>query len=125
MDWNAWAERATASLDMTAGADPQRWVSLFATGGTYADPVNAPTADLASIFDVTQSTFPDWHMTVTSAAGDDHQGVMEWISDGTLVGGPRITLRGCSVIHLDGSGSVLRWRDYFDMADFERQARAR
>jgi hypothetical protein len=59
---------------------------------------------------------------VTGAAGDVRGGVIEWVSHGHLPHGSEVSLHGCSVIRLGVDGRVMRWRDYFDMAEFERQA---
>jgi hypothetical protein len=123
-DWARWAVRAVDTLTMTPGASDEAWVNLFAPGGTYEDPVTGRTADVASVFDVTRTSFPDWKMTVTSSAGNRRGGVVEWTSHGHLPHGPEVVLHGCSVIDLSSEGKILRWRDYFDMGEFDRQTAA-
>jgi limonene-1,2-epoxide hydrolase len=122
MDWDAWARRAVATLTMTSGSTDVAWKDLFAPNGTYQDVMTKETADLGSVYDITRSAFPDWCMTVIHAAGDDGGGVIEWESAGHLPHGPSVVLHGCSVIDLSSDGKVTRWRDYFDMGEFTRQA---
>lgn len=123
VNWNKWATRAVDTLTMTPDATDADWVALFAPGGTYEDPVNARTEDVASVFAMTRATFADWSMRVTTAAGDERGGSIEWDGHGHLPHGPAVTLHGCSVIHSGTGGLVTRWRDYFDLGEFERQAR--
>ncbi|HVA05349.1 MAG TPA: nuclear transport factor 2 family protein [Acidimicrobiales bacterium] len=122
MNWTEWANDAVATLAMSSGQGDEAWVGLFAPGGTYQDPVTAQTSDVAAVFAVTRSSFPDWEMTVTSASGDSTGGVMEWIGRGHLPHGPAVVLHGCSVIDLSSEAKVVRWRDYFSMGEFARQA---
>ncbi len=122
MDWTAWAEQAVDTLTMTPSSTDEAWRELFAPDGTYQDAVTAQTVDVASVYAMTRSSFPDWKMTVTSAAGDTQGGFIEWESSGHLPHGPAVTLHACSVIDLSPDGKVTRWRDYFDMGEFTRQA---
>jgi hypothetical protein len=122
IDWSEWAAHAAATLTMARQPNDEAWIALFASGGTYQDPVTERTSDVAAVFAVTRSTFADWEMTVTAASGDASGGVMEWISKGHLPHGPEVILHGCSVIDLSADAKVLRWRDYFDMGEFTRQA---
>jgi hypothetical protein len=124
MDWTEWATQAVSTLTMRTQATDRDWVELFASGGTYQDAVTERTTDVASVFAITRSAFPDWEMTVTATSGDEQGGVIEWTSHGHLPHGPEVVLHGCSVISLTPAGRVLRWRDYFDMGEFNRQAGA-
>jgi limonene-1,2-epoxide hydrolase len=121
VNWQDWALGAVDTLTMTPDATDVAWVALFADGGTYQDPVTQRTADVASVFALTRATFADWRMTVTRASGDGGGGAIEWVSSGHLPQGTAVTLHGCSVIALSDQGAVVRWRDYFDMGEFERQ----
>jgi hypothetical protein len=121
-NWNTWAAAAVNTLTMEPGANNAAWVALFAPSGTYQDPMTAPTTDVAAVYALTRTTFPDWMMLVSSAVGDLDGGAIEWISQGHLPHGPAVTLHGCSVIRLNGDALVVRWRDYFDMGEFTRQA---
>jgi hypothetical protein len=123
MDWGGWATDAVRTLTMTPGATDAAWVALFAPGGTYQDAVTARTTDVAAVYRITRASFPDWEMVVTGTWGDIRGGAIEWTSHGHLPHGPSVSLHGCSVIALKGVGLVERWRDYFDMGEFERQAR--
>lgn len=118
VDWDRWA----ASLEMTfaVGSDA-RFRDLFAPGGTFSDPVTAPTTDIGSIEQITESSFPDWHQEVSSIRGDDGSGAFEWVGRGTLGGTTPIEIHGCTVVAVDSSGLVTAWRDYFDLKEVERQ----
>ena len=122
MDFATWASDAVETLTMRPGASAQAWVDLFAPGGTYADPLTEATSDVTAIYAITEATFPDWAMTLAHVRGDHGGGVIEWIGRGHLRTGPLVTLHACSVIDLDTAGLVVRWRDYFDMGEFERDA---
>ncbi len=122
MEFALWATSAVDTLTMGPGASAQPWVDLFAPGGTYADPLTAPTSDVAAVHALTRATFPDWAMTIVAAHGDEGGGVIEWVGGGHLGTAVRVTLHACSVVHLDAGGRVERWRDYFDMGEFSRQA---
>jgi hypothetical protein len=122
MDWHAWAIRAVDTLTMNPTSTDAAWLGLFASGGTYQDPVTGRTGDLTSVYDITRASFPDWRMTVNAARGDERGGVIEWISHGHLPHGPEVVLHACSVITLTPEGAVATWRDYFDMGEFDRQA---
>jgi limonene-1,2-epoxide hydrolase len=110
---------------MTPDSTDAGWVALFAPGGTYQDPVTARTEDVASVYALTRATFADWAMRVSGASGDARGGTIEWVSHGHLPDGSAVTLHGCSVIHLGPDGLIVRWHDYFDMGEFERQAQPR
>jgi hypothetical protein len=125
INWGEWATGAVTTLTMSPGASAAAWVALFAPGGTYQDPVTVQTLDVASVYDQTQASFPDWSMCVTAASGDRWGGAIEWVSQGHLPHGPAVSLHGCSVVQLNSDGLVVRWRDYFDMAEFERQAQTK
>jgi len=122
VDWNDWTARAARALDLTSGATLEDWVGLFAPGGTYEDPVNPRTADVGSIHLMTKATLPDWRSTVLSVTGDSAAAAFEWIGEATAAG-QSIRMAGCTVVHLNAGGLVTRWRDYFDMKDFEDQLR--
>ena len=125
VNWSTWATRAVNTLGMAPDVTDEAWVALFAPGGTYQDPMTGRTSDVVSVFAITRSTFADWQMTVTNASGDVHGGAIEWVSHGHLPQGPSVTLHGCSLIHLAEDRRVIRWRDYFDMGEFDRQVSPR
>ncbi len=123
VDWVAWTARAARALDLTAGASLEDWVGLFAAGGTYEDPVNPCTTDVGSIHLLTKATLPDWRSTILSVTGDSTTGAFEWVGEAT-VGHRRVRMTGCTIVEVDDAGLATRWRDYFDMKDFEAQLRS-
>jgi hypothetical protein len=116
MDWSSWAERLETALG-PEGDFP----SFFASGALFSDPVNAPTADIAGIEEMTKASFPDWRQEITWVHGDDGGGVFEWIGRGTLGGTIPIEMHGCTVVDVNGDGLVTRWRDYFDLKEIDAQ----
>jgi hypothetical protein len=116
VDWSAWAHKLEAAL----GGDGS-FLALFAPGALFSDPVNAPTADLASIEEMTKASFPDWRQEVLSVHGDASGGSFEWLGRGTLGGTTPIEIHGCTVVDVDADGLVVRWRDYFDLKEIEAQ----
>ncbi|HLN41114.1 MAG TPA: nuclear transport factor 2 family protein [Acidimicrobiales bacterium] len=118
VDWEDWTKRLRTAL----GADATvRLRELFAPGGVFSDPVTAPTTDIKSVEDITDSSFPDWQQDVTSSHGDRSGGAFEWVGRGTLGPGLRIEMQGCTMVELDADGQVTRWRDYFDLKEIEKQ----
>jgi hypothetical protein len=116
MDWTSWAARLEQALG-PVGDFP----SFFAPGALFSDPVNAPTPDIAAIEEMTKASFPDWHQEILSVHGDDTGGAFEWIGRGTLGGTIPIEIHGSTVVDVDGSGLVTRWRDYFDLKEIDAQ----
>jgi len=116
MDWAGWARRLEAAL----GAEGD-FASFFAPGALFSDPVNAPTADIASIEEMTKASFPDWRQEITWVHGDDVAGTFEWIGRGTLGGTVPVEIHGCTVVDIDDRQLVTRWRDYFDLNAIEAQ----
>jgi hypothetical protein len=107
---------------MALGANATvRLRTLFAPNGKFTDPVTASTTDIGSVEDITDASFPDWQQEVTSSHGDASGGAFEWIGRGTLGGGIRIEMHGCTMVELDPDGLVTRWRDYFDLKEIEKQ----
>jgi hypothetical protein len=118
MEWDEWTTRLTSALG--AGATV-RLRELFAPDGVFGDPVTASTTDIASIEDMTDASFPDWKQVVTCSHGGPAGGAFEWIGSGTLGGRTRVEIHGCTMVELDASGLVTRWRDYFDLKEVEKQ----
>lgn len=115
VDWPAWASRFERS------SGPDEFQALFAPGGTFQDPVTAPTADVRAVAEHTGSIFPDRSQQVTSIRGGDDWAFFEWQGAGTYRGpgaenGPGFPVRmaGATVVEVDASGLVTRWRDYLD-----------
>ncbi len=118
VEWEDWTKRLRQAL----GADATvRLRTLFASDGVFTDPVTASTTDIGSVEDITDSSFPDWQQEVTATHGDSSGGAFEWIGRGTLGGGIRIEMHGCTMVELDADGLVTRWRDYFDLKEIEKQ----
>jgi hypothetical protein len=118
VEWEDWTEKLSKALGANATI---RLRTLFASDGVFTDPVTASTTDIASVEDITDASFPDWEQEVTSAHGDSSGGAFEWIGRGTLGGGIRIEMHGCTMVELDADGLVTRWRDYFDLKEVEKQ----
>jgi hypothetical protein len=127
MDWNAWARKAEAAVDMAAKGN---WKGLFAPGAKFADPANQPTDDLSDIVRQTR-VFPDWTQEITSIRGGDDWAVFEWIGratyappDPTAPGhGAKIEMHGATIVEVDADGLVTSWRDYLDRKEPEDQIR--
>ncbi len=117
MDWSAWAEE----LEKALGPEGD-FPAFFAPGALFSDPVNAPTADIAAIEEMTNASFPDWRQEILWVHGDDVGGAFEWIGRGTLGGTIPIEIHGSTVVDVNSEGLVTRWRDYFDLKEIERQA---
>lgn len=124
-DWNAWKDRFETSLG------PDDFGALFADGGTFQDPVTAPTTDVRAVAEHTASIFPDWHQEVHTIRGGEDWAVFEWSGSGTYRGpgaeaGPGfgVTMQGATVIEVDSAGLVTRWRDYLDTNDAIQQVMA-
>ena len=129
MDWDGWARRAEAALDVAGRGD---WRGLFAEGATFADPATVdPTTDLRGVSRDTKKIFPDWRQQITSIRGGDDWAVFEWVGCATYSPGPdrpghgaAITMHGATIIEVDGDGLVTTWRDYLDRKEPEIQIRA-
>jgi hypothetical protein len=128
-DWEAWARRCEAALDVEGRGD---WRGLFAPGATFADPhTTTPTADLRSISRDTRAIFPDWTQEITSIRGGEDWAVFEWIGRATFTppdpsspgAGCRIEMHGATIIEVDADGLVTSWRDYLDRKEPEQQIR--
>ncbi len=116
MDWKSWVEKIESAL----GADGD-FLSLFAPGALFSDPVNAPTTDIAAIEAMTNASFPDWRQQITSVHGDGSGCAFEWIGRGTLGGTTPIEIEGCTVLDVDDRGLITCWRDYFDLKAIDAQ----
>lgn len=129
MDWEAWARRAEAALDVAGRGD---WKGLFAPGAVFSDPqTTTPTSDLRSISRDTRAVFPDWTQEIVRIRGGDDWAFFEWIGRATYTpadpeqpgAGARIEMHGASVIEVDAEGLVTSWRDYLDRREPEQQIR--
>jgi hypothetical protein len=128
-DWDAWARKAEAAIDVANRGD---WKGLFASGASFADPATASTEDLRSIARDTAAIFPDWTQEITSIRGGEDWAVFEWIGRATYTGrtadepgsGTRIEMHGATIIEVDEDGLVTSWRDYLDRKEPEEQIRA-
>jgi SnoaL-like domain len=120
MDWEGLAREFEVATDARR-SEPGRFSALFASGGTYQDPVNPPLSDFDELGRQTDQATPDWHCEITAIAGGERAGAMEWIGRATLFGRAPFELHGCAYVEVDGQGLVTRWRDYFDLTEIERQ----
>ena len=72
--------------------------------------------------------FPDWHAQVRRVVSQEGVIVVEWTATGTFShrfrgrepNGRRFERSGCSVAEVD-RGLIVRYRDYFDRAQFLQQ----
>ena len=120
MDWEAWARRAEAAIDMEAKGD---WKGLFAPGATFTDPANPSTSDLRDISRQTRDVFPDWRQEITWIRGGDDWAVFEWIGRATFRNEAPVEMHGATVVEVDADGLVTRWQDYLDRKEPEEQVR--
>jgi hypothetical protein len=124
MDWEAWARRAEAALDVASRGD---WQGLFAPGAVFGDPQTPSTTNLRSIAKQTRTIFPDWRQEITTIRGGDDWAVFEWIGRGTfsMPGvpgvGTAVSIHGATIVEVDAAGLVTRWRDYLDRKEPEEQ----
>ena len=121
MDWEAWARKAEAAIDVEAKGD---WKGLFAPGATFADPANERTEDLKDIVRQTKVAFPDWRQKITRIRGGDDWAVFEWIGRATYNGEAPVEMHGATIVEVDDRGLVTSWRDYLDRKEPEDQIRA-
>ena len=114
MDWQEWARK----VEQTEGTDA--FVSLFAPGAQFRDPVTPWTADVRRVSEQTKAIFPDWRQRIDTIRGGDDWAVWEWTGTATFYpAGPdrpgiAIAMEGATVVEVDGDGLVTRWRDYLD-----------
>lgn len=126
IDWDAWARKVEAAVDMRSRGD---WAGLFAPGAHFADPAQS-TGDLRAVARGTRELFPDWNQEVTSIRGGDRWAFFEWIGRATYApegGGPgagaAIEMHGATIVEVDADGLVTSWRDYLDRKQPEEQIR--
>lgn len=130
-DWDAWARRVERALDVATRSDTD-FQDLFAPDAVYIDPTQtAVTSELPEVSRHTKAAFPDWTTEVVSIRGSEKWAALEWIGRGTytphdeLGATPTaIELPGVTLVDIDGSGLVTRWRDYFDMKAVEDKIRS-
>ena len=128
MDWDAWARKAEAALDVAGRGD---WTGMFAPGATFADPATTtPTADVRKISRDTRHIFPDWRQAISRIRGGDDWAFFEWIGyatyspgEGQPGHGTPIEMHGATVVEVDADGLVTTWRDYLDRKEPEQQIR--
>jgi ketosteroid isomerase-like protein len=125
VDWQAWARRFEAVDDLDS------WVALFAEERAFRDPVTSWTSDIHGVAELTRSIFPDWTQRVDSIRGDDRWAVFEWTGRGTYRGpgaegtpGVAVVMEGATIVEVDASGKVTRWRDYLDTNESIQQIQA-
>lgn len=121
MDWEAWARRAEAAIDVAGKGD---WKGLFAPDARFEDPANPSTGDLRDIVRQTKVAFPDWRQEITRIRGGDDWAVFEWIGRATYNGEAPVEMHGATVVEVDGQGLVTSWRDYLDRKEPEDQIKA-
>ncbi len=125
MDWEAWARRFESADDLDS------WVALFAEERAFRDPVTPWTADIHGVSELTRSIFPDWEQRVDRIRGGERWAVFEWTGRGTYQGpgaegtaGIPVVMEGATIVEVDASGKVTRWRDYLDTNESIQQIQA-
>ena len=110
MDWQAWARRFEAVDDLDS------WVALFAAERAFRDPVTPWTSDIQRVDDI---------------RGGERWAVFEWTGRGTYKGpgaegtaGVAVVMEGATIVEVDASGKVTRWRDYLDTNESIQQIQA-
>jgi hypothetical protein len=126
VDWEAWARRAEAAIDVAARGD---WRGLFAPDAHFGDPATPDTTDLRGVSRQTRDLFPDWTQEITTIRGTEEWAVFEWIGratysgPGAAAGGVPIEMHGATIVQVDAAGLVTSWRDYLDRKEPEEQIR--
>ena len=101
--------------------DAEQLASYFTEDAVYhnmpmtpAEGIEAVTAALAG---VSQMTSRGWEVLHSAANGDV---VLNERVDRFDMGGTEVAVQVCGVFEIRG-GKIARWRDYFDMASFQKQ----
>lgn len=101
--------------------DPDQLASYFTDDAVYHNMPMAPAEGIeavkAALAGVSQMTSRGWEVLHSAANGDV---VLNERVDRFDMGGTEVAVQVCGVFELR-DGKIARWRDYFDMASFQKQ----
>ncbi len=101
--------------------DVDRLASYFSDDAVYHNMPMAPAEGIeavkAALGGVSQMTSKGWEVLHSAASGDV---VLNERIDRFEVGGREISVQVCGVFEIR-EGKIARWRDYFDLASFQKQ----
>ena len=101
--------------------DADQLASYFTDDAVYHNMPMAPAEGIeavkAALAGVSQMTSKGWEVLHSAATGDV---VLNERVDRFEMGGQEVVVQVCGVFELR-DGKIARWRDYFDMASFQKQ----
>ncbi len=101
--------------------DAEQLASYFTDDAVYhnmpMEPAEGIEAVTAALKGVSQMTSRGWEVLHSAAIGDV---VLNERIDRFEIGGAEVAVQVCGVFELR-DGKIARWRDYFDMASFQKQ----
>lgn len=101
--------------------DPDTLASYFTDDAVYhnmpMEPAEGIEAVTAALKGVSQMTSRGWEVLHSAANGDV---VLNERIDRFAIGGASVDVAVCGVFELR-DGKIARWRDYFDLASFQKQ----
>ncbi len=101
--------------------DAEQLASYFTDDAVYhnmpMDPAEGIEAIKAALAGVSQMTSRGWEVLHSASSGNV---VLNERIDRFEIGGQDVTVQVCGVFELR-DGKIARWRDYFDMASFQKQ----
>ena len=101
--------------------DADQLASYFTDDAVYHNMPMAPAEGIeavkAALAGVSQMTSKGWEVLHSAATGDV---VLNERIDRFEMGGQEVVVQVCGVFELR-DGKIARWRDYFDMASFQKQ----
>ena len=101
--------------------DAEQLASYFTDDAVYHNMPMAPAEGIeavkAALAGVSQMTSRGWEVLHSAANGDV---VLNERVDRFDMGGTEVSVQVCGVFELR-DGKIARWRDYFDMASFQKQ----
>ena len=101
--------------------DPEALIAYFTEDAVYHNMPMAPAEGAEAVAEalkgVSQMTSRGWEVLHQAANGDV---VLNERVDRFLMGDKEVSVQVCGVFELR-DGKIARWRDYFDMASFQKQ----
>lgn len=105
----------------TEHPDPEALIAYFTEDAVYHNMPMAPAEGTEAVAEalrgVSQMTSRGWEVLHQAANGDV---VLNERVDRFLMGDKEVAVQVCGVFELR-DGKIARWRDYFDMASFQKQ----